>query len=67
MSDKVEPMDPNKKNSQIAGPVSDEATVIMNTASDSCVWNDQAYEEGSVVESEGVNYECHMGQWVKKA
>ena len=67
MSDKVEPMDPNKKNSQIAGPVSDEATVIMNTASDSCVWNDQTYSEGSVVENEGVNYECHMGQWVKKA
>ena len=66
MSDKVEPMDPTKKNSQISGPVSAEATIIMSAASNTCIWNDQSFDEGSVVDSEGVSYECHMGQWVKK-
>ena len=35
---KVDPMDSSKENSPNAGPVDDQATVIMNKAADECVW-----------------------------
>ena len=66
MPEKVEPMDPSKKNSPVAGPVAAEATIQMDAAGSTCVWNDQSFEEGSVVESGGASFECQMGQWVKK-
>ena len=67
MSDKVtvNPRDPATKNSPIAGPVQEEATVMMNAAAKVCHWNGQEFAEGQYVESEGVTYECSMGQWVK--
>lgn len=61
----VEPLDPSKENSPIAGPVEDEGTVILNAASKFCLWNGEQYEEGKIVVSEGVAYECSLGQWVK--
>ena len=63
----VAPMDSAQKNSPIAGPVSDEATVVMNTASNICVWNGQEFPDGTVVESEGSEYECSFGQWTKRS
>ena len=68
MADKitVAPMDSSKQNSPVTGPVSDEATVVMNKASDFCVWNDQQYPDGTLVESEGVTYECSLGQWTRR-
>ncbi len=68
MSEKsvVDPMNPNKKNSNIAGPVSDEATVIIDKARNTCHWNDVSFPDGALVENEGVTYECHFGQWIKK-
>ena len=59
----VEPMDSSKENSPIAGPVDDQATVIMNKAADVCVWNGQSYPDGTTVSAQGVNYECSLGQW----
>ena len=69
MSDKVSvgPQDKSQKNSTIAGPVEEEATVMMNTASKVCFWNGQEFPEGQLVESEGVTYECSLGQWVKSS
>ena len=82
MSEKsaVEPMDPNKKNSVIAGPIWDEPTAIVDKASgprkdgsfdfhpssNTCHWNDVSFPEGALVENEGVTYECHFGKWIKK-
>lgn len=63
----VEPMDPSKKNSPIAGPVEDEATVMLDTTKRVCHWNGQEYAEGSVVCDNGTAYECDCGQWVKQS
>ena len=61
---KVEAMDKSKKNSPMAGPVDQEATVMMDTAADVCHWNGVKFEEGQVVVAEGVAYECSFGRWV---
>jgi len=68
MSDKtvVDPRNSAMKNSPVAGPVSDEATVIIKKASTTCHWNDQPFPEGALVECDGVTYECNYGQWVEK-
>ncbi len=67
MSEKisVEAMDDSKKNSPVAGPIEDESTVMLDQASKVCYWNDQEFKEGQVVESEGGEYECNFGQWIK--
>jgi len=62
---RVEPMDPDKKNSPIAGPVEDESTVMLDKAATQCFWNDQVFEEGALVEDAGSRYECSLGQWIK--
>lgn len=68
MSDKisVEAMDPSKKNSPVAGPIEEESTVMLDKASKVCYWNDQEFKEGQVVESDGAEYECNFGQWIKQ-
>jgi hypothetical protein len=68
MSEKisVEAMDPSKKNSPVAGPIEDESTVMLDKASKVCYWNDQEFKEGQVIESEGAEYECNFGQWIKQ-
>ena len=62
----VEAMDHGKKNSPVAGPIEDESTVMLDQASKVCYWNDQEFQEGQVVESEGREYECNFGQWIKQ-
>ena len=62
----VEAMDHSKKNSPVAGPIEDESTVMLDQASKVCYWNDQEFQEGQVVESEGREYECNFGQWIKQ-
>ena len=67
MADKivVQAMDPNQKNSPLAGPVEEEGTVVMDSASRVCVWNGQEFHDGQVVDCAGAQYECSFGQWVK--
>jgi len=69
MSEKisVEAMDHGKKNSPVAGPIEEESTVMLDQASKVCYWNDQEFNEGQFVESEGAEYECTFGQWIKQA
>ncbi len=61
----VGPMDPNKKNSQVAVPAEEESTVLLNTAQKVCYWNDQEFTEGASVCDNGVVCECSFGKWVK--
>jgi len=61
---KVEPQDPARKNSAISGPLEEESTVRMDQSANTCYWNDQAFEQGARVESEGTCYECSFGTWV---
>ena len=67
MSEKisVEVMDHSKKNSPVAGPIEEESTVMLDQASKVCYWNDQEFKEGQVVGTEGNEYECTFGQWIK--
>ena len=62
----VAPRNPNQKNSPLAGPIETESTVVLKTATSGCVWNGRSFAEGDRVESEGVVYECSLGQWVKR-
>jgi len=68
MSDplEVQPMDSSKRNSPVSGPVEDEATVMLDGGNNKCHWNDQEYDDGQVVVSEGARYECSYGQWIKE-
>jgi len=61
----VEPVDPAKKTSEIAGPSADEATVSMDMMSESCFWNDQEFKLGQRVSAEGKCYECSFGRWLE--
>ncbi len=69
MSEKirVEAMDRSKNNSPVAGPIEEESTVMLDQASKVCYWNDQEFKEGQFVESEGSEYECTFGQWIKQS
>ncbi len=69
MSEKirVEAMDGSKKNSPVAGPIEEESTVMLDQASKVCYWNDQEFNEGQMVESDGIEYECTFGQWIKES
>ena len=62
---KVGPQDESKKTSPIAGPLDEEGTVVMNAAANVCHWNDQAFDDGQLIESDGVTYECSFGRWVQ--
>jgi hypothetical protein len=61
---KVDAADPSKKNSEILGPTSDEATVQMADMDQKCFWNDVEYEQGKQIIAEGIKYECSFGKWV---
>ena len=50
---KVGPLDESKKTSPIAGPLEQEGTVVMNAAANVCHWNDQAFNDGQLIESDG--------------
>ena len=62
---KVDPVDPAKKTSEIAGPSADEATVSMDMMSENCFWNGQEFKLGDRVSSEGKTYECSFGRWIE--
>lgn len=57
-------IDPSKKNSEILGPTSDEATVQMSELDQTCFWNDAEFQQGQQVASEGKKYECSFGRWL---
>ncbi len=57
-------IDPSKKNSEILGPTSDEATVQMSELEQTCYWNDVEYAQGKQVIAEGKIYECSFGKWI---
>ena len=61
----VDPVDPAKKTSEIAGPSADEATVSMEMMSESCFWNDQEFKLGERVGTGGKVYECSFGRWLE--
>jgi len=63
-STSVSPMDPNKKNSPVANPMDEQATVMLSHAKTTCSWNAQEFTDGQLVECEGKRYECSYGQWV---
>ncbi len=60
----VDAADPSKKNSEILGPTSDEATVQMSELDQTCFWYDTEYQQGQQVLAEGKKYECSFGKWV---
>lgn len=68
MSDEtqVQSMDPNQQNSTVSGPVDEEATVMLDMAQKTCIWNGQSFSEGAIVNDGSAAYECNYGQWVKK-
>lgn len=68
MSEKVtvQAMDPSKRNSPVAGPIESESTVMMDEADKVCYWNDQEYDEGQIIDCDGVAYECSFGQWIRQ-
>ncbi len=61
----VDAPDSSKKNSEIMGPSSDEATVQMSDMDAKCYWNDAAFETGDKVTAEGKCYECSFGRWLQ--
>ncbi|MFQ5659317.1 MAG: hypothetical protein ACE5GZ_02755 [Gammaproteobacteria bacterium] len=61
----VDPVDPVKKTSEIAGPTGDEATVSMELLDAKCLWNDAEYEQGQRVSADGKCYECSFGRWIE--
>ena len=61
----VDPADPAKKTSEIAGPSADDATVSMDMMSETCFWNDQEFKLGARINSEGKTYECSFGRWIE--
>ena len=69
MSDKtqVAAMDPGQKNSPKMAPDAEEATLVMEPGANACYWNGAEFAEGTVVESEGVTFECTFGRWVQSA
>ena len=65
MATEVEPVDPSKTTSDIAGPMADEATVSMEMMEAKCLWNGQEFNNGDQVSSEGKSYTCSFGRWVE--
>ena len=61
----VEPVDPDKKTSEILGPMSEEATVRMDLQSEKCYWNDAGFSHGNQVSVEGKYYECSYTRWLE--
>ena len=60
----VAAQDSAQKNSPIAGPLDEEATVQMDQEKQTCYWNGQSFEQGSKVDADGSCYECSFGTWI---
>jgi hypothetical protein len=65
MATEVGAIDTSKKNSEVLGPTSDEATVQMDQLKEKCFWNDVEFSTGDQVASEGSCYECSFGRWIQ--
>ena len=65
MATEVEAQDSGKKNSEVLGPTSDEATVQMDQLQEKCYWNDAEFSNGDQVTNDGKCYECSFGRWVE--
>jgi hypothetical protein len=61
----VEAADPAKKTSKITGPVDSDATVLTVEGDLKCYWNDEVFENGDRISTEGKNYEASNGMWVE--
>jgi hypothetical protein len=61
----VDPVDPAKKTSEIAGPAADEATISMELMNENCFWNDREFKLGQRVSAGGKCYECSFGRWLE--
>jgi hypothetical protein len=61
----VEAANPEKKTSTITGPVDADATIVASETEIMCYWNDEEFDSGDRVSSEGKNYECSNGMWVE--
>ena len=60
----VAAMDSSLRNSAKMLPDS-ESTLVMEPGANACFWNGTEFADGSMVESEGVTYECSFGRWVQ--
>ena len=60
----VDPADPARRNSEILGPTSDEATVQMSEMDEKCYWNDVVYEQGASITTGNASYVCSFGKWI---
>lgn len=65
MATEVGPVDNSKKNSEVLGPTSDEATVQMDQLEEKCYWNDAEFTGGEQVSNDGKCYECSFGRWIE--
>ena len=65
MATEVEAIDTSKKNSEVLGSASDEATVQMDQLEEKCYWNDAEFSSGDQVLSNGKCYECSFGRWIE--
>ena len=55
---KVAPIDPSLETSPLVDPDATQGTLIMDSTSTQCIWNDQAFDDGDHIECEGQSYEC---------
>ena len=62
----VAPMDKERTNSEITEKISRETTVVLGKDQPKCIWNDEKFDEASIICDNGVAYKCHMGVWVKQ-
>ncbi len=65
MATEVGAIDNSKKNSEVLGPTSDEATVQMDQLEEKCYWNDAEFSTGDQVSADGKCYECSFGRWIE--
>lgn len=61
----VAPHDPARKNSPLVGPTEGESTIVMDASANRCIWNDEEFLDGALVECEGKTYECTFGRWAQ--
>ncbi len=61
----VAAMDPSLRNSSKMVPDDEDSTLVMEPGANACYWNGAEFSEGSLVESQGVTYECSFGRWVQ--
>jgi len=63
----VAAMDTSLRNSPKMVAAAEESTLVMEPGANACFWNGAEFAEGSLVEAEGVTYECTFGRWVQNA